>query len=77
MVLPFVTTVHLLGYYLKFLSETDNEWGKENHVLSITRFNIIAEPEYSDLDRAIELTKNNRQRASLLGEPTSLSIVEI
>ena len=58
-------------YYRKFLSNTYNEWGKENHLPSIARFNIIAESEYSDFDRAIELTKNNREVAvcisSLLG----------
>lgn len=48
-------------YYWNFLSYTYNEWGKENHVSSIARFNIIAESEYSDFGRAIELTKNNRQ----------------
>ena len=58
-------------YYWTFLSDTYNEWGKENHIPSIARFNIIAESEYSDFDRAIELTKNNREAAagisSLLG----------
>jgi tetratricopeptide (TPR) repeat protein len=58
-------------YYLNFLSDTYSGWGKENHVPSIARFNIIAESEYSDFDRAIELTKNNREVAagiaSLLG----------
>jgi tetratricopeptide (TPR) repeat protein len=52
-------------YYWKFLSDTYSEWGKENLVPSIARFNIIAESEYSDFDRAIELTKNNRQSAGI------------
>jgi tetratricopeptide (TPR) repeat protein len=58
-------------FYLKFLSDTYNEWGKEKHLPSIVRFNIIAESENSDFDRAIELTKKNRNVAarisSLLG----------
>jgi Big-like domain-containing protein len=33
------------------LSDTYNEWGKENHISSIARFNIIAEYEYSDFDK--------------------------
>ena len=48
-------------YYLKFLSDTYNEWGKENHVPSIARFNIIAESEYADFDRVIKLAKKNPQ----------------
>jgi tetratricopeptide (TPR) repeat protein len=51
-------------YYLNFLLDTYNEWGKENHVPSIARFNIIAESEYSDFDRAIELAKNNPKVAA-------------
>jgi tetratricopeptide (TPR) repeat protein len=47
-------------YYWNFLSDTYNEWGKENHLSSMARFNIIAESEYNDFDRAIELT-NTRQ----------------
>jgi tetratricopeptide (TPR) repeat protein len=57
-------------YCLDFLLDTYNGWGKENHVPSIALFNIIAESEYSDFDKAIELTKNNYQGAriaSLLG----------
>jgi tetratricopeptide (TPR) repeat protein len=50
-------------YYQNFLSETYNEWGKENHVSTIARFNIIAESEYSDFDGAIKLT-NNREVAA-------------
>ena len=42
-------------YYWNLLSDTNNAWGKENHVLSIARFNIIAESEYNDFDKAIEL----------------------
>ena len=52
---------HSLEYYRKFLSDTYNEWGKKNHLPSIARFNIIAESDYSDFDRAIELTKTNRE----------------
>ena len=52
-------------YYWRFLSYTYNEWGKENHLPSIARFNIIAESEYSGFDRAIELTKNNYRAADI------------
>jgi tetratricopeptide (TPR) repeat protein len=52
-------------YYLNFLSNTHSEWGKENHVPSIARFNIIVESEYNDFDRAIELTKNSRLGAEI------------
>ena len=52
-------------YYLDFLWDTDNEWGKENHLPSMARFNVIAESDYSDFDKAIELTKNNRQAQKL------------
>jgi tetratricopeptide (TPR) repeat protein len=45
-------------YYSIFLFDTYSEWGKAHHLASIARFNIIAESEYSDFDRAIELTNN-------------------
>ena len=51
-------------YYLKFLWDIYSEWGKENHLPSIARFNIIAESEYSDFDRAIELAKDNHEVAA-------------
>src|SRR5215813_2588711 len=51
-------------YYWNFLSNTNNEWGKENHIPSITRFNIIAQSKDCDFDRTIDLTKNNRKVAA-------------
>jgi len=52
-------------YYENLLWNTYDEWGKENHLPSIARFNIIAESEYSGFDRAIELTKNNYRAADI------------
>ena len=52
-------------YYSKFLSDTYSERGKENHVPSTTRFKIIAESEYSDFDRAIELAKSQQVVADI------------
>ena len=60
-------------YYWNLLSDTNNAWGKENHVLSIARFNIIAESEYNDFDKAIELaSKKNRQVAGEISSSLGL-----
>jgi tetratricopeptide (TPR) repeat protein len=52
--------------YSKLLQDTYHAIGKETHVLSMRRFNLIIEGENNDFDRAIELTKDPQLRSYIL-----------
>jgi tetratricopeptide (TPR) repeat protein len=53
-------------YYSKLLYDTYYAIGKETHVVSMRRFNLIIEGENNDFVRAIEITKNTELKSYIL-----------
>jgi tetratricopeptide (TPR) repeat protein len=51
--------------YYNLLRNTYNAIGKETHVISLTRFSIIAQGKNNDFDRSIELTKDLEMSANI------------
>jgi tetratricopeptide (TPR) repeat protein len=54
-------------YYYKLVRDTYNAIGKETHIVSMRRFNLIIEGENNDFVRAIEITKDPQLRSYMLG----------
>jgi tetratricopeptide (TPR) repeat protein len=54
------------SYYYNLLESTYYSIGKDNHVPSLARFNIINQGEDNDFERAIQLTTNKQQGAYIL-----------